>query len=129
MKNNWAVRRKGTYFYKVVASISLKIYLLCLRTSRPSRGMDPICINAIINRIWLIILHISMIWIIASHLNEIVITQIKNFWKSIFMCSFYITLNLLQHKFMLSAVSNFHASRLMRPAFWRGGAQRSLEER
>ena len=33
---------------------------------------------------------------------------------------FRITLNLLQNKFMSSAVSNYHASRLMRPAFWRG---------
>ena len=42
------------------------------------------------------------------------------------MCSFFIYLNLLQHNFMSSAVPNIHASRLMRPAFRRGGAKRSL---
>ena len=30
---------------------------------------------------------------------------------------------------MSSAVSNFHASRLMRPAFWRGGRERREIER
>ena len=39
------------------------------------------------------------------------------------MCTFYMKKKILQYNFISSAVSNFHASRLMRQAFRMGGAK------
>ena len=83
--------------------------------------MDILLTIIDIRRFSLIIMHIydlfvCLFFFLLFHCNKIIITK-----KHTYVFVFF-TINLLQHKFLSSAVSNFHASRLMGPVFFRGCA-------